>query len=77
LSAAKSSNEISHGSLLSRLESTTDSAASEALHEEIKEVNEKMAFFHVLNNAISTVDTVLHTEKMIEEFKPSSNASES
>ena len=69
--------KISHGSLLSRLESTTDSATSEALHEEIKEVNEKMAFFHVLNNAISTVDTVLHTEKMIEEFKPSSNASES
>jgi len=69
--------KISHGSLLSRLESTTDASAEEALHQQIKDVNEKMTFFHVLNNAISTVDTVLHTEKMIEEFKPSSNTSES
>jgi hypothetical protein len=69
--------KITHGSLLSRLESTTDASAEETLHQQIKDVNEKMTFFHVLNNAISTVDTVLHTEKMIEEFKPSSNTSES
>jgi len=69
--------KISNGSILSRLVSTTDSSAEEALHLQIKDVNEKMAFFHVLNNAISTVDTVLHTEKMIEEFKPSSKSSES
>ncbi len=65
--------QITHGQLLSRLDSTTDQMKEGELHEQIQEINEKITFFHVLNNAISTVDTVLHTEKMIAEFKPSSN----
>jgi hypothetical protein len=68
--------KMTHGEMLSRLEAATDPATEAALHQQIKEINEKIIYFHVLNNAISTVDTVLHTEKMIVEFKPSSNPQE-
>ncbi len=30
--------------------------------------NEKINYFHVLNNSISTIDVVLHTEIMIQEL---------
>jgi hypothetical protein len=61
--------KIAHGEILSQLEACTDEAQSRVLSEKMQEINEKITFFHVLNNAISTVDTILHTDKMIEEFK--------
>ncbi len=61
--------QIQHGQVLSQLEANSDPATENALQEELKAVNEKITFFHVINNAISTVDTVVHTEKMIAEFK--------
>lgn len=60
--------KIAKGSLVSQLESTTDEAKIQDLNKQMREIEEKITFFHVLNNAISTVDTVLHTEKMIAEF---------
>ena len=60
---------IAKGSLVSQLDHATDEAKIEQLQNEIKLVNEKLLYFHVLNNSISTVDTVVHTPKMIEELK--------
>ncbi|HAC65137.1 MAG TPA: hypothetical protein DCF68_16815 [Cyanothece sp. UBA12306] len=60
--------KIAKGDLVSRLEATSDEATIEELQDKIREANEKITFFHVLNNSISSVDTVLHTEKMITEF---------
>ncbi|MEB3311544.1 MAG: hypothetical protein VKJ02_15060 [Snowella sp.] len=61
--------QIQHGQVLSKLEANSDPEMETALQEELKAVNEKITFFHVINNAISTVDTVVHTENMIAEFK--------
>jgi hypothetical protein len=61
--------KIAHGEAVSQLEVSTDSAQHEILLEKIKQIDEKMALFHVLNNSISTVSTLMHTDKMIEEFK--------
>ncbi len=61
--------KISRGLLLSELESNTDENKVASLHQSIEEVNRKLTFFHVINNSISTVDTVLHTDTMIDEFK--------
>ncbi len=60
--------KIAKGNVVSQLESTNDEAKVEELHKQMRDIEEKITFFHVLNNAISTVDTVLHTEKMIAEF---------
>ncbi len=60
--------KIAKGDLISRLEDATDEAEIQELQRQLHEVNEKITFFHVLNNSISTVDTVLHTDKMIAEF---------
>ncbi len=60
--------KIAKGNLVSQLESVTDEAQVKELEDQMREIEEKITFFHVLNNAISTVDTVLHTEKMIAEF---------
>ncbi|MEA5535675.1 hypothetical protein [Crocosphaera sp. XPORK-15E] len=61
--------KIAKGNLLSKLESTSDQQEITAIQEDLHDVEEKLTFFHVLNNSISTVDTVLHTPKMITEFK--------
>jgi hypothetical protein len=60
--------KMAKGNLVSQLESATDETKVKELQEKIREAEEKITFFHVLNNAISTVDTVLHTDKMIAEF---------
>ena len=60
--------KVLKGKLLSELEATNDEAQTEALKQKLSDVNEKMNYFHVLNNSISTVDVVLHTETMIQEF---------
>ena len=60
--------KVLQGKLLSDLEATDDEAQTQALQQKLHEVNEKIDYFHVLNNSISTVDVVLHTEAMIKEF---------
>ena len=60
--------KVLKGKLLSELEATNDEAQTETLKQKLSVVNEKMDYFHVLNNSISTVDVVLHTETMIQEF---------
>ena len=60
--------KVIHGEILDQLETETDAAKTEELKQTLREINLKIDFFHVLNNAISITDTVLHTEKMIEEF---------
>ncbi len=61
--------QIAKGNVVSQLDTMTDETQATELQEKLREIEEKITFFHVLNNAISTVDTVLHTEKMIAEFK--------
>ncbi len=59
--------------LLSQLESMGDKSESEEnikikiIH--LKEIERKIRYFHILNNSISTVDELLHTEEMIAEFQ--------
>lgn len=60
--------KIAKGDLVSRLEATNDDAEIQELQNKLHEVQEKITFFHVLNNSISTVDVMLHTDKMIAEF---------
>jgi hypothetical protein len=66
--------QIAHGKLLSELENAQDPAMTEGVQQKMDAVNQKLAFFHVLNNSISTVDTVLHTDTMIREFKDQENS---
>ncbi len=61
--------KIAKGNLVSQLEAMTDESKATEIQEKLREIEEKITFFHVLNNATSTVDTVLHTEQMIAEFK--------
>lgn len=61
--------KIAKGNLMSQIESTSDDKQAKILLEELREIEEKITFFHVLNNSVSTVDTVLHTPTMINEFK--------
>ena len=60
--------KVLKGQILSELEANNDAAKSEELKQKLNSVNEKINYFHVLNNSISTVDIVLHTETMIKEF---------
>jgi hypothetical protein len=61
--------KIAYGEAASQLEASTDSHEHQALLDKIKQIDEKMTLFHVLNNSISTVSTLMHTDTMIEEFK--------
>ncbi|MGK7897642.1 MAG: hypothetical protein AB4372_29515 [Xenococcus sp. (in: cyanobacteria)] len=60
--------KVLKGQILSELEASDDAEKTEELKEKLSSVNEKINYFHVLNNSISTVDVVLHTETMIQEF---------
>lgn len=60
--------KIAKGNLVSQLDSMNDDTKVTEIQDKLREIEEKITFFHVLNNAISTVDTVLHTDKMIAEF---------
>lgn len=59
---------IIRGNLISQLEQVSDEAELTNIQTELKAINQKLEYFHVLNNAASTVDTLLHTPVMIEEF---------
>ena len=60
--------QIAKGELISKLDACNDSQKHQQLETELKEVNRKLDYFHVLNNSISTADVVLHTEEMITEL---------
>jgi hypothetical protein len=62
--------KIARGKLHDELDATLDETKAEALRQELKEVSHKMEYFHVLNNAISTVDVIVHTEVMVSELNP-------
>lgn len=64
---------VARGGLVSQLDKVTDSTKLKDLQEELAQVNKKIDYFHVLNNSISTVDVILHTEEMIAEFNSSQN----
>lgn len=61
--------KIVRGQLISKLDLINDEAELAKLKTELQTVNQKIEYFHVLNNAASTVDTILHTQLMIEEFR--------
>jgi hypothetical protein len=61
--------QISKGDLLSQLESENEPQKQAELNARLKQVNRKIDYFHVLNNAVSIADVVLHTEEMVKEFK--------
>lgn len=65
--------QIAKGQIIGRLETTQNEAEHQKLKQELEEINNKISYFHVLNNSISTVDVVLHSQDMISEFKTSSN----
>ena len=60
--------KVLKGQILSELEASDDAEKTEELKEKLSSINEKINYFHVLNNSISTVYVVLHTETMIQEF---------
>lgn len=66
--------QIAKGHIIGRLEAIQDETEHQKLKEELEEINQKISYFHVLNNSISTVDVILHTQDMITEFKTSSNS---
>lgn len=60
--------KIAKGEVMSDIEACNDSEKSAQLQTDLKEINRKIDYFHVLNNAISTADVILHTEEMIKEL---------
>jgi hypothetical protein len=60
--------KIAQADIVSKLESTQDKQKQEELQAKFKKIKEKIDYFHVLNDAISIADVVLHTEGMIEEL---------
>ncbi|MEM1367839.1 MAG: hypothetical protein AAGG02_07435 [Cyanobacteria bacterium P01_H01_bin.15] len=59
---------VVHGHLIGKLDRCEDSAELSKLKAELQVVNQKLAYFKVLNNAASTANVVLHTPDMIEEL---------
>ncbi|PSF37915.1 hypothetical protein C7H19_08020 [Aphanothece hegewaldii CCALA 016] len=62
--------KIARGKLTDELEVTHDQAKMQELHDQLHEINQKMEYYHILNNAISTVDVIVHTEVMVSELNP-------
>ncbi|MEL6161703.1 MAG: hypothetical protein AAGJ95_01425 [Cyanobacteria bacterium J06554_11] len=61
--------EMEHGRLVGKLDESTDDAEMAQIKKELEAVNQKMSYFHVINNAASTVDIVMHTAAMVKECK--------
>ncbi|MEO1124330.1 MAG: hypothetical protein AAFW84_28370 [Cyanobacteria bacterium J06635_15] len=61
--------KIAHGQLLSKLDKVSDESELSQIKAELQAVNQKIEYFHVLNNAASIVDIVLHSPGMIEELR--------
>lgn len=61
--------KIAQGEILSHIDATEDQAKAQKLKQQLREINEKVQYFHVLTNSLSTVDIIMHTELMIAEFR--------
>lgn len=61
--------KIARGQLLSQLDQVSDEEELSKIKADLQKVNQKIEYFHVLNNAASTVDTLLHTQLLVEEFR--------
>ncbi|HEY9879956.1 MAG TPA: hypothetical protein V6D29_15990 [Leptolyngbyaceae cyanobacterium] len=61
--------KVAQGQLLGRIETSADAAEADRFKAELQAINQKIEYFHVLNNAASIADTVLHTQAMIDEFR--------
>ncbi|NJM97933.1 MAG: hypothetical protein HC800_12970 [Phormidesmis sp. RL_2_1] len=59
-----------HGQLIDQLDEITDESELSKLKTDLQDVNQKMEYFHVLNNAASIVATLAHSPVMLEEFCP-------
>lgn len=64
----KSYYSITKGEIISRLDEVTEEAKITQLQDQLQEVNDKIASFSVLGDALSIADTILHTEGMIAEL---------
>ncbi len=60
--------KIAQGHLLGKLDEVTDEAELSTIKADLKIINQKMEYFHVLNNAASIVDILMHSPIMIEEL---------
>jgi hypothetical protein len=60
--------QIAKAAILGKIEGCHDQQLLTELQAELKEINRKIDYFHVLNNNISSADVILHTEEMIKEF---------
>ncbi|MEL6489981.1 MAG: hypothetical protein AAFV85_13985 [Cyanobacteria bacterium J06634_6] len=60
--------KIMQGQLLGKLDEATDEAELSAITTDLKAINQKMEYFHVLNNAASIVDILMHSPIMMEEL---------
>ena len=67
--------QIAQGSLINQLKSAADETKAQDLQEQLHVINKKVEYFHVLNNAISIADVVIHTETLIPEFHSPENES--
>ncbi|KPQ33480.1 MAG: hypothetical protein HLUCCA11_18310 [Phormidesmis priestleyi Ana] len=60
--------KITQGHLVGQLDEVTDEAALSALKADLQIINQKMEYFHLLNNAASMVDLLIHSPIMMEEL---------
>lgn len=61
--------KVARGDLLSKLDVVEDPAEFSRIKAELLKVNQKIEYFHVLNNAASTVDIILHSPILLEELR--------
>lgn len=66
--------KMAQGHLLGQLDQIEDDQELTRIKVELQQIQQKIEYFHVLNNAASICSTVLHSPVMIEEFrKPQSS----
>jgi len=61
--------KVVQGQLLSQLHQVEEGEELTRIKTALQEVNQKLDYFHVLNNAASIVSTVFHTHTMINEVR--------
>lgn len=60
--------KILRGQLLGQLDEATDELGLAEIKTSLQVINQKMEYFHVLNNAASIVDILMHSPIMLEEL---------
>lgn len=60
--------KMAQGYLLGQLDEATDETKLSAIKTDLRTINQKMEYFHVLNNATSIVDILMHSAVMLEEL---------